>query len=139
MCLECRPLRARRLRSIRLVMRSIAWSRASKTFVGSSLDERFHDIAHADDAWTPSLDHAVQDLPMPRGMGCALWACPTRSHAPPRTQAHGIAHLMDDLYREEILQHYKRPHHWGPMEDPDLEAEDYNPLCGDELKVMLKV
>jgi nitrogen fixation NifU-like protein len=46
---------------------------------------------------------------------------------------------MDDLYREEILQHYKRPHNWGPMEDPDLEAEDYNPLCGDELKVMLKV
>ena len=46
---------------------------------------------------------------------------------------------MDDLYREEILQHYKRPHHWGPMEDPDLEAEDNNPLCGDELKVMLKV
>ncbi|HWI23013.1 MAG TPA: SUF system NifU family Fe-S cluster assembly protein [Baekduia sp.] len=46
---------------------------------------------------------------------------------------------MDDLYREEILQHYKRPHNWGPMEDADLEAEDYNPLCGDELKVMLKV
>jgi nitrogen fixation NifU-like protein len=46
---------------------------------------------------------------------------------------------MDDLYREEILQHYKRPHNWGPMEDPDLQAEDYNPLCGDELKVMLKV
>jgi nitrogen fixation NifU-like protein len=46
---------------------------------------------------------------------------------------------MDDLYREEILQHYKRPHNWGPMDDADLEAEDYNPLCGDELKVMLKV
>lgn len=46
---------------------------------------------------------------------------------------------MDDLYREEILQHYKRPHNWGPMENPDLEAEDHNPLCGDELKVMLKV
>ncbi|WP_354698421.1 Zinc-dependent sulfurtransferase SufU [Paraconexibacter sp. AEG42_29] len=46
---------------------------------------------------------------------------------------------MDDMYREEILQHYKRPHHWGPMEDPDLEAEDNNPLCGDELKVMLRV
>jgi len=43
------------------------------------------------------------------------------------------------MYREEILQHYKRPHHWGPMEDPDLEAEDNNPLCGDELKVMLRV
>jgi len=46
---------------------------------------------------------------------------------------------MDDLYREEILQHYKRPHHWGVMESPDLEAQDNNPLCGDELKVMLRV
>src|SRR3954471_19957733 len=46
---------------------------------------------------------------------------------------------MDDLYREEILQHYKRPHNWGPMDAPDLEAEDHNPLCGDQLKVMLKV
>ncbi len=46
---------------------------------------------------------------------------------------------MDDLYREEILEHYKRPHNWGAMDDPDLEAEDLNPLCGDELKVMLRV
>ena len=46
---------------------------------------------------------------------------------------------MDDLYREEILSHYKRPHNWGAMEDPDLQFEDSNPLCGDELKVMLRV
>jgi nitrogen fixation NifU-like protein len=46
---------------------------------------------------------------------------------------------MDDLYRENILQHYKRPHHWGELPDADLEAEDLNPLCGDELKVQLKV
>jgi nitrogen fixation NifU-like protein len=46
---------------------------------------------------------------------------------------------MDDLYRENILQHYKRPHHWGELPDPDLEAEDFNPLCGDELKVQLRV
>ena len=46
---------------------------------------------------------------------------------------------MDDLYREEILRHYKRPHNWGEMESPDLEFEDFNPLCGDELKVQLKV
>ena len=46
---------------------------------------------------------------------------------------------MDSLYREEILEHYKRPHNWGPMEDPDLEFSDNNPLCGDELTVMLKV
>jgi nitrogen fixation NifU-like protein len=46
---------------------------------------------------------------------------------------------MDDLYREEILSHYKRPHNWGVMESPDLEFEDNNPLCGDELRVQLKV
>ncbi len=46
---------------------------------------------------------------------------------------------MDDLYRENILQHYKRPHHWGDLPDADFEAEDLNPLCGDELKVQLKV
>lgn len=46
---------------------------------------------------------------------------------------------MDDLYREEILSHYKRPRNWGPMEGPDLEFEDNNPLCGDQLKVMLRV
>jgi nitrogen fixation NifU-like protein len=46
---------------------------------------------------------------------------------------------MDDLYREYILEHYKRPHNWGPMESPDLQASDNNPLCGDELTVMLRV
>jgi len=46
---------------------------------------------------------------------------------------------MDDLYRENILQHYKNPQNWGELKAPDLEAEDLNPLCGDELKVQLKV
>ena len=46
---------------------------------------------------------------------------------------------MDDLYRENILQHYKNPHHWGELDRADLEAEDLNPLCGDELKVQLKL
>jgi nitrogen fixation NifU-like protein len=50
---------------------------------------------------------------------------------------------VDDLYRENILQHYKNPHNWSPpkpeLADADLEADDLNPLCGDELKVQLKV
>jgi nitrogen fixation NifU-like protein len=46
---------------------------------------------------------------------------------------------MDDLYRENILEHYKRPHHWGELADPDLEFFDSNPLCGDELRVQLKL
>ena len=46
---------------------------------------------------------------------------------------------MDDLYRENILEHYKQPHNWGELDDADLEFEDFNPLCGDELKVQIKV
>ena len=46
---------------------------------------------------------------------------------------------MDDLYRENILDHYKRPHNWGELEHVDLEAQDLNPLCGDELRVQLAV
>ena len=46
---------------------------------------------------------------------------------------------MDALYREQILEHYKHPHNFGELPEPDLEAEDYNPLCGDQLKVMLRV
>jgi nitrogen fixation protein NifU and related proteins len=45
----------------------------------------------------------------------------------------------EQLYREDILEHYKRPHNWGELEHYDLEAEDLNPLCGDELKVQLLV
>jgi nitrogen fixation NifU-like protein len=44
---------------------------------------------------------------------------------------------MDDLYREQILEHYKRPHNFGQLSTSDLEFEDTNPLCGDELRVQL--
>ena len=50
---------------------------------------------------------------------------------------------MDDLYREQILEQYKKPRNWSPpqpeLENADFEFEDYNPLCGDELQVQLKV
>jgi nitrogen fixation protein NifU and related proteins len=50
---------------------------------------------------------------------------------------------MDDLYRENILEHYKQPHNWSPpqpeLEGADLEFEDFNPLCGDELRAQLKL
>jgi len=46
---------------------------------------------------------------------------------------------MDELYRDQILEHYKRPHHFGRLEDFDLEFEDSNPFCGDEQHVFLKL
>jgi nitrogen fixation protein NifU and related proteins len=47
--------------------------------------------------------------------------------------------MDDSLYREYILEHYKRPHHFGELESPDLEFHDTNPLCGDELRVQLNL
>lgn len=46
---------------------------------------------------------------------------------------------MDELYREQILEHYKRPHNFGRIEDPDLEFEDTNPFCGDEQHVTIRL
>jgi nitrogen fixation NifU-like protein len=46
---------------------------------------------------------------------------------------------MDDLYREYILEHYKRPHNWRELDGADMEFEDSNPLCGDQLRVQLKL
>ena len=46
---------------------------------------------------------------------------------------------MDDLYRDYILEHYKRPRNFGELEPHDLEAHDHNPLCGDELGVHIRL
>ena len=46
---------------------------------------------------------------------------------------------MDELYREQILEHYKRPHNFGAIENADLEFEDNNPFCGDEQRVTIRL
>lgn len=46
---------------------------------------------------------------------------------------------MDDLYRENILDHYKNPRNSGHLEHPTAQADGVNPLCGDELHVELMV
>ena len=46
---------------------------------------------------------------------------------------------MDDLYRDYILDHYKRPRNFGELDPHDLEAHEHNPLCGDELGVHIRV
>lgn len=47
--------------------------------------------------------------------------------------------LADDLYRETILDHYHNPRNHGKIDDPSVESEGVNPLCGDELTLYLKV
>jgi nitrogen fixation NifU-like protein len=46
---------------------------------------------------------------------------------------------MDDLYRDYILEHYRRPHNFGVIEDPSASFEGSNPLCGDRITMMLGV
>jgi nitrogen fixation NifU-like protein len=46
---------------------------------------------------------------------------------------------MDDLYRDYILEHYRRPHNFGVLEDPTSKYEGANPLCGDRITMMLGI
>jgi len=46
---------------------------------------------------------------------------------------------MADLYRDYILEHYRRPHNFGVVEDADASYEGANPLCGDRITLMLGV
>ena len=45
----------------------------------------------------------------------------------------------DDLYRENILEHYKHPRNRGTLEHPDVSFEDANPLCGDRLRMDFQI
>ena len=44
-----------------------------------------------------------------------------------------------DLYHEAILDHYKHPHHWGVLNPADIDYEENNPLCGDKLRLTMRI
>ena len=46
---------------------------------------------------------------------------------------------MYDMYQETILQHYRAPKNFGPLEGAQLSGEESNPLCGDHITMRLKV
>lgn len=46
---------------------------------------------------------------------------------------------MDDLYREVILDHYKNPSYRGELDPNDYSYEDENPLCGDHIRIDVRV
>jgi nitrogen fixation NifU-like protein len=47
--------------------------------------------------------------------------------------------MVHDLYEETIIDHSKRPRNCHPMDDANHKAEGYNPLCGDKLKLYLRM
>ncbi len=46
---------------------------------------------------------------------------------------------LDELYREVILEHYRTPHGADVVDNPDVEVEGHNPLCGDDLVMQLDI
>jgi nitrogen fixation NifU-like protein len=46
---------------------------------------------------------------------------------------------MDDLYRELIIDRYKNPHFRGSLDPHDITFEDDNPLCGDHIRIDIRV
>jgi len=46
---------------------------------------------------------------------------------------------MDDLYRQVIIERYKSPLFRGELDPHDISFEDENPLCGDHIRIDLRV
>ena len=46
---------------------------------------------------------------------------------------------FDDLYRQNILDHYQNPRNFGTLPHPDISVEDSNPLCGDKIRMDLRI
>ncbi|MBI3036358.1 SUF system NifU family Fe-S cluster assembly protein [Candidatus Woesearchaeota archaeon] len=46
---------------------------------------------------------------------------------------------VEELYREEIMDHYQNPRNFGKIRDADVSYQDYNPVCGDEITMQLKM
>lgn len=46
---------------------------------------------------------------------------------------------LTDLYQEILLDHYRKPRNFGPLEPCDREVEGHNPLCGDRITLRLRL
>jgi nitrogen fixation protein NifU and related proteins len=46
---------------------------------------------------------------------------------------------LNELYRDVILDHNRRPRNFGGLEAADANAEGFNPMCGDRLTLRLKL
>ena len=46
---------------------------------------------------------------------------------------------LDGLYGQMVLDHYRNPRNRQPLESPDVEAEEFNPFCGDRVVYQLEL
>ena len=47
--------------------------------------------------------------------------------------------MGSDMYRQQILDHYRNPRNYGELEDADFEHVGENPMCGDTIKMFVKL
>ena len=47
--------------------------------------------------------------------------------------------MLEELYQEIILDHYRRPRNKGKVDPADFQAKEYNPLCGDDIEVTARL
>ena len=48
-------------------------------------------------------------------------------------------YIGEGIYRENILDHYKNPRNYGILKNSDISHKENNPLCGDEIKIEIKM
>ena len=113
-----RPPPAPRSRSTRRKRTSTRWSPASRR--SSALFGEADELGTDADASPTRLASLCRHAERGRHFLCTL------------TQ-------MDDLYRDYILEHYRRPHNFGVIEEPSATYEGANPLCGDRITMQLGV
>ena len=46
---------------------------------------------------------------------------------------------MDNIYAENILDHYSNPRNFGKPNSFDITSQEFNPLCGDEVNIYLTI
>ena len=46
---------------------------------------------------------------------------------------------MPALYSEKLLDHFRHPRNYGALTDPDISHESFNPLCGDRIRIELRL
>jgi len=54
-------------------------------------------------------------------------------------RTNGGISIMQEIYRELILDHARNPRHWSLLEPNDFDHEESNPLCGDRLRLTLRL
>jgi nitrogen fixation protein NifU and related proteins len=46
---------------------------------------------------------------------------------------------MPALYSDILLDHFRHPRNYGSLDAPDISNEQFNPLCGDRIRIELKL